>query len=200
MPPCRGLRDRRRALSEGREAPQAAFPSCCLAAQTQRCTLPLVLGQGSPIIHSSCEGELGVLQGWHPLGQHPCQGLEPEEPTSSLCSAFYWSCVLVWIFPRSLSFLFLDGKRRTPDSGCTGELKDPQGLGLARRRYTVSIKSLSFWESNFGTAPGPYTGGSLHMETRLLPALSLLLFSHSVVSSLHPPVLSFSHMDAISKS
>ena len=38
MPPCRGLRARRRALSEGREAPQAAFPSCCLAAQTQRCT------------------------------------------------------------------------------------------------------------------------------------------------------------------
>ena len=38
MPPCRGLRDRRRALSEGREAPQAAFPSCCLATQTQRCT------------------------------------------------------------------------------------------------------------------------------------------------------------------
>ena len=37
-PTCRGLRDRRRALSEGREAPQAAFPSCCLAAQTQRCT------------------------------------------------------------------------------------------------------------------------------------------------------------------
>ena len=160
---------------------------------------------GSPKCQAFSEKLCGLsdlipLQGWHPLGQHPCQGLEPEEPTSSLCSAFYWSCVLVWIFPRSLSFLFLDGKRRTPDSGCTGELKDPQGLGLARRRYTVSIKSLSFWESNFGTAPGPYTGGSLHMETRLLPALSLLLFSHSVVSSLHPPVLSFSHMDAISKS
>lgn len=80
---------------------------------------------GSPKCQALSENSCGLsdltaLQGWHPPGQHPCQALDSEEHMSSgLCSAFYWSCVFVWIFPRSLSFLFLDGKRRTPDSRCT---------------------------------------------------------------------------------
>lgn len=103
---------------------------------------------GSPKCQALSEKSCGLndptpLQGWHPLGQHPCQALESEEPTSSLCSVFYWSCVLVWTFPCSLSFLFLDGKRRTPDSGGTGELKDPPrtrpGTQKVRSKYQPSI-------------------------------------------------------------
>ena len=40
--------------------------------------LPLVLGQGSPIIHSSCEGELGVAL------QQKCHDLRQAGQTSAL--------------------------------------------------------------------------------------------------------------------
>lgn len=50
--------------------------------------------------------ELMSLQGWRPL-QYPCQTLESEDPISKLPSAFYWPCVLGWVFPCSLlEFLF----------------------------------------------------------------------------------------------